>query len=131
MPSPVGKQRSQNHQGVLHQRHDFRGCVTAQQKFSAVLEGSKLEREAAPVSNDLLQLGFDVLLFHGTDADVLHGRHKGITAHSILGWRIQGIFPQERKQGTNHSFMIQALLGFPLRKKNGDGEDGEGVTVGK
>ena len=75
-PSPVGKQRSQDHQGVLHQRDNFRGGVTTQEKFTAVLEGAELEGQAAPVGNDLLQLGFDVLLLHRADADILFGRRK-------------------------------------------------------
>ena len=104
-PSPVGKQRSQDHQGVLHQRDNFRGGVTTQEKFTAVLEGAKLEGQAAPVGNDLLQLGFDVLLLHSADADILFGRKKrasGLrTFWDFLCQRIQGVFPWEPEQGTN------------------------------
>ena len=122
-PSPVGKQRSQDHQGVLHQRDNFRGGVTTQEKFTAVLEGAELEGQAAPVGNDLLQLGFDVLLLHRADADILFNRgKKGVRAQDLLGFSLSensGCFPMgtrtryqqraNRKKGPNTKGFKQPL----------------------
>lgn len=68
----VAEERSQHHQAVFHQRHCLRGGVTFQQKLTPGLEASELEVLGTPIIDHLLQLGFNVLLFHGRDTHILN-----------------------------------------------------------
>ena len=69
--SPVAKQRRQDHERVLHKRHDLGRAVSSKQQLAAVLEVAEREFARVPFGHDLFELGLDVLLFDGRDADVL------------------------------------------------------------
>ena len=64
MPIPIGEQRSENHQRILNLRHNLAGRITSQQQFAATLEAGQRKRPEIPLKNHLLQLSFDVALFH-------------------------------------------------------------------
>lgn len=72
---PVAHQWSQHHQAVLHAGDDLWCAVPSQEKFSSGLKVGKSESLVVPLSDHLLQLLFDIPLFHRADTDVLRG-HK-------------------------------------------------------
>ena len=73
---PVAHERAEHHQTVLHQCDDLAHVVTLQQELAARLERTKRQLLRAPVKHDLLELGFNVLLLHCCNADVLIGGKK-------------------------------------------------------
>lgn len=71
VPLPVAQQGAQQHQAVLHVGDDFRGTVPSEEQLPTGFKAAECECFVVPFVNHLLQLLFDVSLFHSTDTDVL------------------------------------------------------------
>ena len=68
---PVAHQRWQDHQGVLHLRHNLWCGVSSKQKFSPILEVRKDEISHIPFRYYSFQFCFYFLLLHCWYADIL------------------------------------------------------------
>ena len=69
--APVAEERAEDHERILHQRHDLLCVGALQQQLASRLERREAETVLIPLGHHLLQLRFNVLLFRRRDTDVL------------------------------------------------------------